>query len=143
MTKHDLREAIEKKKIISFSDGPKLVSKEIAEAEDDLEEAKGSFKRERYKWATVQAYYSFFHISRALLYSRKYREKSHFHLALAIKVLFVDEGLLPVKFYDNLTAATTLREAADYKGEFSKDGAARNIKVAEGAIKIVKDLLIQ
>jgi len=36
MKNFNLREAIEKKRIISFSDGPKIVAKEIETAKEDL-----------------------------------------------------------------------------------------------------------
>lgn len=141
MKKFDIEDAVEKRKLIHFSSGPKLVGREIEAAQEDLQDAKNSFHGKRYKWATVQAYYSFFHSSRALLYSKKYREKSHFHLAHAVKSFFVGVGLLPVEYYDNFVQAIDLREMADYKREFSKQGAERNIKAAEEAIALVKKIL--
>lgn len=141
MKNFDVEDALEKRKLVPFSDGPKLVEKEIKTAEEDLQTAIDSFKDEKYKWATIQAYYSFFHISRALLYSKKYREKSHIQLARAIKALFVDEGQLSQDFYDKLIDALSLREMADYKGKFSKQGAEKVIKSAEFSINLVKNLL--
>lgn len=66
---------LKKNKIRKFSQGKALFKKELSTAKKDLCEAKGSLKREEYKWATIQAYYSMFHSARALLYSRNYREK--------------------------------------------------------------------
>lgn len=141
MKRYDIQEAIEKRRIIPFSDGPKVSSKELRTAKEDLQEAKETLVREKFKWATTQAYYTIFHTSRALLYKKKYREKSHIQLALAIKAFYVDEGLLPQEYYDNFIQAMDLREMADYKRKFSKQGAEQNIQAAEEAIKLVENLL--
>lgn len=71
------QECLERKKIVSFSRGPKLVAKELKLASFDLGRAKVSFREKDYKWATVQTYYSMFHSARALLYAKSYRGKSH------------------------------------------------------------------
>lgn len=44
--------------------------------------------RNKFKWATIQAYYSMFHAARALLYSAGYREKSHPALLTALNEIF-------------------------------------------------------
>jgi hypothetical protein len=141
MKKYDLKEALEKKKIISFSVGPKLISKELEAAKEDLLDAKDLFSRERFKSATTLAYYAIFHTARALLYKKRYREKSHIQLAFAIKAIYVDEGLLPQEYYDNFIQALDFRELADYKSKFSSQGAERNIQAAEEAIRLTGGLL--
>lgn len=141
MKKFNTQEAIEKRRILPFSDGPKIVSKELETAQEDLLEAKDRFKNSKYKYATINAYYAIFHASRALLYNKKYREKSHIQLAFAIKAFYVDEGLLPQEYYDNFIQALDLREMADYKRNFSRRGAERNIQAAGEALKLVNDLL--
>jgi len=35
-----------------------------------------------------------FHAARALIYSKGYREKSHYYLVVALQALFVDKGLI-------------------------------------------------
>ncbi|MBU0684078.1 MAG: HEPN domain-containing protein [Candidatus Omnitrophica bacterium] len=141
MKKFDLHEALRKKRIIAFSDGPKVAPKEIATAKEDLKDAKDVLALGKTKLATVSAYYAIFHTARALFYTKKYREKSHIQLAFAIKAFFVDKGLLPQEYYDNFIQALNLREMADYKRTFSKDGAEKNIEAAEQAIKQAKAFL--
>ena len=141
MKKYDIQEALEKRRIIPFSAGPKVSSKELRTAKEDLQDAKDVLGLEKTKLATVTAYYAIFHASRALLYKKRYREKSHIQLAHAIKALYVDEGLLPQEYYDNFIQAMDLREMADYKTRFSKEGAERNIQAAEEAIKLAEKLL--
>ncbi|OIN97315.1 hypothetical protein AUJ66_03740 [Candidatus Desantisbacteria bacterium CG1_02_38_46] len=141
MEKYNIQEAIEKRRIIPFSDGPKISFKELMTAKEDLRDAKETLARKRFKWATSQAYYAIFHASRALLYKKKYREKSHIQLVFAIKAFYVDKGLLPQGYYDNFIQALDLREMADYKSKFSKQGAQKSIQAAEEAIKLVENLL--
>jgi len=106
-----------------------------------LKDARDVLKLGKIKLATVSAYYSIFHASRALLYKKKYREKSHIQLAFAIKALYVDKGLLPQEYYDNFIQALDLREMADYKSKFTEQGAERNIQTAEEAIKSAEAIL--
>ena len=141
MKKCNLKEALEKKKIIFFPVGPNLISKELEAAKEDLLDAKDLFSRGRFKSATTLAYYTIFHTARALLYKKKYREKSHIQLAFAIKAFYVDEGLLSQEYHDNFIQALDFREMADYKSKFSKEGAQRNIQAAEEAIRLTEDLL--
>jgi len=141
MKKYNLKEALEKKKIISFSVSPDLISKELEAAKEDILDAKDLFSRERFKSAATLAYYTIFHTARALLYKKRYRKKSHIQLAFAIKAFYVDEGLLPQEYYDNFIQALDFRELADYKSKFSKEGAERNIQAAEEAIKLTEDIL--
>ncbi|MBU4348723.1 HEPN domain-containing protein [bacterium] len=138
MKNFSLKEAIEKRKILPFSDGPKIAEKELQTAREDLQDAKDVLKLGKVKIATVSAYYALFHASRALLYHKKYREKSHIQLALAIKALYIDKGELPQEYYDNFIQAIDLREMADYKSSFSQHGAERNIQTAAEAIKLVE-----
>ena len=90
----EFKKAVEKKKILKFAQGKRLVKKELREAEDDLTEALNRFKSRKYKYATVTGYYSMFHSARALMYSKGYREKSHYYLLVALNSLFVNAGLL-------------------------------------------------
>ena len=123
MKKYDLKEALGKNKITLFLAGPSLISKELGAAKDDLIDAKDLFSRERFKSATTLAYYTIFHTARALLYKKRYREKSHIQLGFAIKAFYVDKGLLPQEYYDNFIQALDFRELADYKSKFSKESA--------------------
>ena len=141
MTKFNFKESIDKRRIIHFTDGPKLVAKELATAKEDLREARKTLSLKSYKWATVQAYYAIFHVFRALLYAKKYREKSHIHLGRAINALYVETGEFSKDHYDNYIDALTLRELADYKRKYSKHGAEKCISAAEQAIKQASRIL--
>ena len=137
------KEALEKKKIFHFSKAKNLVDKELRIAGDDLAEARDRFKHERYKYATINAYYAIFHAARALLFSKGYRERSHYALYIAVEALFVEAGILEKRYAHILKNSMSLREDADYGGEFSKDGASLSIKNAEEFIKKSKEILVQ
>ena len=90
----EFQKAIEKKRILHFAPGKNQVKKELLEAENDLSEAFNRFESEKYKYATITGYYSMFHSARALIYSKGYREKSHYYLLVALNSLFVNAGIL-------------------------------------------------
>ena len=122
---------LSKNKIVKFTPARKLVIRELKAAQDDLQAASQSFKSGREKWATVQAYYAMFHTARALLYSKGYREKSHYCLIVAMKALFVAERLLDVTLVEAFGMAKILRENADYDNEYSKESARSLIEKAK------------
>lgn len=134
-------EALKKGRILPFAAAPKLVTKELEAAENDLGEARDRFKHERFKYSTITAYYSMFHSARALLYSRKLREKSHYYLLVAMKALFVKTGTLSEKLVREFHEAMVLREEADYHGEFSKAGAQRALNTAEAFIETSRKII--
>jgi len=84
---------LKSQKIKLFSRGKILADKELKVAVSDLGQAKITFKNDNYKWATIQCYYSMFHSARALLYIKNYRERSHHCLIVAIRALYVKEGM--------------------------------------------------
>ena len=131
----EFKQCVENKKIIPFATGKKLVNKELSVAQSDLSEAKAGYENERYKWSTVQAYYAMFHAARALVYSKDYREKSHYCLVIALRALFVDEGKMDAQSVRDLLNAMNLRESADYDAEFSQSGAKAVIESADKFIQ--------
>lgn len=128
-------------KIKPFSQGKALVPKEVNSAQEDLKAARHSLNRQDFKWATIQAYYSMFHAARALLYSRGYRERSHFCLAEAIRTLFVEEKLFELRLVEDFRMAIVLRENADYQNDFSQAGAQKVLKSAEEFLEKAKELV--
>ena len=99
-----------------------------------------SHERGSYKWATIQAYYSMFHSARSLIYSKGYRERSHYCLIIAVRTLFVNDGLLNHMLVESLQPGKTLRENADYYGEYSKDSAEQMITDAGDFLKVARKL---
>jgi uncharacterized protein (UPF0332 family) len=137
----EFKQCLENGKIIPFPKGNLLVNKELSVAESDLLDAKAGYESKRYKWSIIQAYYAMFHAARALLYSRGYREKSHYCLSIAMKSLFIEEGKLDSQTGRDFLNAMNLRQAADYEAEFSMDGARAVIESATKFIEKAKEIL--
>jgi len=135
------KNCLERRLIRKFSRGPALTKKEIENAELDINSAKESFEKENYKWAIIQTYYSMFHSARALLYSRGYREKSHFCLIEAIRHFYIDKGEIGFWLVEALQKAKIMREGADYYGEFTKENATDLVDNAEEFLAKSKELL--
>lgn len=135
------KELLENRKIFTFPKARKLADKELKIALDDLTEGKDRFKNGKYKYATINAYYATFHAARALLYSKGYRERSHYALSVAIEALFVETGFLEKRFVRILREGMSLREEADYGGAFSKEGADLAISNAVEFIDKAKHIL--
>jgi uncharacterized protein (UPF0332 family) len=131
----DFKQCLENKKIIAFPRGKELVNKEVSIAQRDLLDAKAGFDNQRYKWSTIQGYYAMFHAAQALVYSRGYREKSHYCLAVALRALFVDESKMDAQLVRDFLNAMNLRQTADYEAEFSQSGAKAVIASAERFIE--------
>lgn len=138
----EFQKCLRKGKIKKFSRGRVLVKKEISTAEQDLIDAQDSFKLNKFKWSTIQAYYSMFHSARALLYARNYREKSHYCLIVALRHLYVDKKLLPYTMVESLNRAKTLRENADYYDRWSKKAAESVLASTEKFLSLTRKLVL-
>ena len=132
---------LKKNKVREFFQGKVLVKKELTIAGKDLFEVRESLERAKFKWATIQTYYSMFHAARALLYNKNYREKSHYCLIVALKSLYVETGKLSTHFVEGLQKGKRLRENADYYDEWSQIGAEKMIKMAEGFLKKAQEII--
>ena len=137
----EFSDCLHKNKIVSFSGARKLVARELKAAQDDLKAASQSLSDGREKWATVQAYYAMFHTARALLYSKGYREKSHYCLIVAMKALFVADRVLDGSLVETFQMAKALRENADYDNEYSKKSAGVLVGKAKEFLAVGKKIL--
>jgi len=135
----EFKRMMDERRLVRIKASRGLIIKEMREAEADLNEAKNSLERRKFKWATIQGYYSMFHAARALVYSQGFREKSHYALLIALR------SLLPRKLNTSLIKdfedAMSLREEADYGLTFSEAGAFNAIEGAERFLKRTRELL--
>ena len=75
MTRFD--EYIKKGRLKTAKIPNEMIIKELEVGKKDLLASKSSYEMKSYKWATIKAYYSIFHGTRALLFKAGYREESH------------------------------------------------------------------
>jgi uncharacterized protein (UPF0332 family) len=80
-----------------------------------------------------------FHSARALLFSKGFREKSHYALMLAIRGLFSNE--LENSLIRQFEEGMALRQEADYGLKFSETGALETISGAEKLLSKTKEIL--
>ncbi|MCL6577837.1 MAG: HEPN domain-containing protein [Candidatus Bathyarchaeota archaeon] len=130
---------LEERRLTRIKPDRKLVLKEIEGAKSDLETARKSLQDGNFKWAIIQGYYSIFHSARALVYSKGFREKSHYALLVAVQELFRDE--LETSLIQGFEDAMNLRQTADYGLTFSKEGAINVIETAERFLLKAKEIL--
>jgi len=138
----EFQKCLRKRKIKKFSRGRALVKKELSTAERDLIDAQDSLKSDKFKWSTIQAYYSMFHNARALLYALNYREQSPYCLIVALRHLYVDKKLLPPTMVESLNRAKTLRENADYYDRWSNKAAESVLTSAEKFLAFARKLVL-
>lgn len=135
------KDCLKRDKLKQTAEARVLAKKELRVAFDDIKTAKDGIKESRWKWSTIQAYYSMFHAARALVYSLGYREKSHYCLRVALEFLFVKTEKLSVEFVDLFQMAKIMRENADYEENFSADGAKKIVLRAYEFIKNAEKIL--
>ncbi|MBI4232298.1 HEPN domain-containing protein [Candidatus Peregrinibacteria bacterium] len=66
----EITQLLADRKLLMMIPKRNMILKEIEGAQEDLKDAEDSLQLKKFKWATIQAYYSMFHSARALLYSR-------------------------------------------------------------------------
>lgn len=137
----DYEKCVKNRRIVKQVHTENLIPAELKAARNDLASARRSLEEDDDKWATIQAYYCIFHAARALLFHKGYREKSHFCLKAAIQVLYVDDGILEQEYLDDFDTTMLLRETADYKSDFSRDGSEAAIRSAESFLRRAEELL--
>ena len=134
-----LQNLLEERKIVRIKPDKKLVLKEMAAAKSDLKDAKESIALKKFKWATIQGYYSMFHSARALLFAKGYREKSHYALLVAIRDLYAGE--IERSLIQEFEHGMYLRQEADYGLKFSESGALDVTQTAQRLLEKAKAIL--
>ena len=116
------------------------IDKELGNADYDLVRATKSFESEDAKWATVQAYYSMFHTTRAVLFSMGFKERSHSCLELFLDKL-VNDNLISIDYSQHFRTARFQREEADYNSWYSMADAGHILKPAMDFNGKLKELI--
>jgi uncharacterized protein (UPF0332 family) len=135
----EIARLLAERKLMKAQIGKEMILKEIEAAQTDLRDAQDSLQNNKFKWATIQGYYSMFHSARALLFSKGFREKSHYALMLAIRILFSNE--LESSLVRQFEEGMALRQEADYGLKFSERGALETISGAEKLLSKAKEIL--
>jgi len=121
----------------------KKAKRSIEIAENKLETAKKSFKKELYGPTIIYGYTSMFHSSRALLYKDGVQEKSHICLVLYIREKYKD--IIPPYLINSLDSFRKERHETLYGLDFieTKKDAELSIDDAKQLLLTVKKILKQ
>ncbi len=134
-----IQKLLEERKLTRIKTDRKLVFKEMAAAKSDFKDALESMSIKKFKWGTIQGYYSMFHSARALLFDKGYREKSHYALLAAIRELYAKE--VERSLIQEFEHGMYLRQEADYGLKFSESGAQDVIETAKKLLQRAKTIL--
>lgn len=126
----DLEEAVEKGLIEEIARDRKLVEKELRESQRDLQKAEKDFEEGDYKWSIVSAYYSMFHMTKAVMFEEGYREKGHLAILIFLDHLIM-KGELRGKYKNYYKSAKDSREGADYSYVYSREKAEEILEYAK------------
>jgi uncharacterized protein (UPF0332 family) len=137
----DFAECLKKRGLVRIDIDGELISKELTGAGYDLERAKNSFSEGDHKWCIIQSYYAMFHAVKALVYSKGYREKSHYCLLTALKALFIDPCILEEKYYLAFDETMNLRHEADYGLIYSPEASKETLDNAIDLVSATKKIL--
>jgi len=138
---NEFENCLKERKIVKVKPSKKIIDAEVKSAEYDLDRSKENLARKDYKWASIQAYYSMFHSSKALVFNKGYREKSHYCLLVAFKELYIKTGEVDREFADNFEMCMDIRQEADYGLTYSSGSAEIVVESAEKLLEVTKDLL--
>jgi uncharacterized protein (UPF0332 family) len=134
----DFEDCIKKRGLVRFTvAGPDVVANELRAATEDLSDTVAMLDQERWKRATITAYYAMFHSSRALLLNLGYAEKSHYCLLVGFRELFgtTEQG---ARLALAIERARILREKADYESDFTEESARSSALLAEEFVTFAK-----
>jgi uncharacterized protein (UPF0332 family) len=135
----EIARLLSERKLMRAQISREMILKEIEAAQADLRDAQDSLQSNKFKWATIQGYYSMFHSARALLFSKGLREKSHYALFLALRAIF--SGEVEASLIRQFEDCMGLRQEADYGLKFSETGALDAIDGAEKFFAKTKAIL--
>ncbi|MDI6917324.1 MAG: HEPN domain-containing protein [Thermoplasmatales archaeon] len=138
---YEFERCLEKRKIVKENISEDMLLNEVNAADYDLAKAKNSLDDGDYKWATVQAYYVMFHSAMALVFSKGFRERSHYCLKVALMELFVNTNKLEPEYVEFFEDTMLLREQADYELRYYPSAAEEPIKNAERFLQKTKEIL--
>lgn len=141
MIEQEFERCVSEGRIQAFGRGPMLVKRQLDIAAEDLAIANEGLTHQRWKWSTIQAYYSMFHTARAFLYAKSFRERHHRCLRIAIAHLYAMEGDNFHQLVDEFQLAKELRENADYADSFSETSARKLVVSAERFLHIARQII--
>lgn len=119
------------------------VKPSLLRAEKALRSAKLLLEHGELEDAASRAYYAMFHATRAILFSKGVRARTHKGTISLFGERIVKKGVLDEKYADALRKAFDLRQKSDYElyAELDEELVRKTVNNAEKFIGKVKELL--
>ncbi len=136
----DIGECIQNGFLQRIPTDERMVKKELAEADYDLERSEHAFEEGDYKWCIVKSYYAMFHISRAVVFSLGLRERRHFAIGIVLEELH-KSGKLESRYVADFSSAMSAREGADYRYHYPEEIASMLLGTAKEFIGSIRTLV--
>jgi len=118
------------------------IAAEVREGRESLRASRVLIDHDLYSDGVSKAYFAMFHLSQAILLSRKIETRKHSQLIGAFHHQFRKSGEIENKFHRMLDKAYEGRQKADYKRfKFSKEEAEKRFNEAQTFIERIEGLL--
>ncbi|MFQ6066152.1 MAG: HEPN domain-containing protein [bacterium] len=118
------------------------IAAEVREGRESLRASRVLIDHDLYSDGVSKAYFAMFHLSQAILLSRRIERKKHSQLIGAFHHQFRKSGEIENKFHRGLDKAYEDRQKADYKRfKFSKEEAEKRFSEAQAFIERIEELL--
>jgi len=118
------------------------IAAEVEGGRESLRASRILIDHDLYSDGVSKAYFAMFHLSQAILFSRKIERRKHSQLIGAFHHQFRKSGEIENKFHRMLDKAYEDRQKTDYKRfKFSKEEAEKRFNEAQAFIKRIEELL--
>jgi uncharacterized protein (UPF0332 family) len=134
-------QCIKEGNIVKIEIDPEKVSRELKEAEFDLEASERSASEKVFKWTTIQGHYSLQHSFNALLFSKGYCAIGHQCLLSGINKFFTPDGLIDNNYIKDFEYSHKVSEGGDHPYNNKEDFAIHILNSAGDVLEIAQNIL--
>ncbi|NIA03188.1 MAG: HEPN domain-containing protein [Nitrospirae bacterium] len=127
--------------IVEIKINPEKISRELKEAEFDLESSEHSEAKNNFKWTSIQAHYSLMHSFNALLNSKGYRANGYLCQISGINKFYVGEGLINEEYLKDFEYSHKIYEGGDNPYNHKEDFAIHILSSAGDILEIAQNIL--
>ena len=125
--------------IIKIEIDPEIISRELKEAESDLETSERSAAENIFKWATIQGHHSLQHSFNALLFSKGYSAIGNQCLISGIKKFFVSAGIFDEYYIKDFEYSHKISEGEELEYNNKEDFAIHIMSSAGDILEIARN----
>ncbi len=115
----------------------------LEQAKDNLEEAIVLFENNKYKGASNRAYYSIFHVVKAVLALEQTDFKKHSSVIAYFNKEYISKNIFPRELGKRVSEARFYREKSDYVDFYiiTKEECKTQIETAKMAIDLISEYI--